>query len=257
MEDKMSILQELQARRADVISKLKRIDEKKSTVSVEVYDKVKKEYADKLRGIEDELSGHVDLLTDEIQRLKTKEEEIIQKKKELKLNMEEVELRYSIGEYDEDSFKKVKEEHETGMGQADEELGKTRETMSYYSSFLTTKEPAPEPQPEPKPEPKPERKPEPKPEPKPEAEPAEPVKPESELKIDEHILEEKLPEEEIALEELLSEEEAVKPDITEEGSAEPKTEQDKGVTCPKCGHVNTADSWYCEKCGAEILGASG
>jgi hypothetical protein len=251
MEDKMSILQELQAQRADVVGKLKRIDEKKATVSVEVYEKVKKEYADKLKGIEEELSGHVDLLTDEIQRLKTKEEEIIQKKKELKLNMEEVELRYSIGEYDEDSFKKVKEEHETGMGQFDGELGKARETMSYYSSFLTSKEPKPKPEPKPEPEPKP------KPEPKPEPEPTEPVKAESGLKIDEHILEEKLPEEEIALEELLSEEEAVKPDITEEGSAEPKTEQDKGVTCPKCGHVNTADSWYCEKCGAEILGASG
>ena len=249
MEDKMSILQELQTQRADVVGKLKRIEEKKSTVSAEVYEKVKKEYADKLRGIEEELSGHVDLLTEEIQRLKSREEEIITKKKELKLSMEEVELRYSIGEYDEDSFKKVKEEHETGMSKFDEELGKTRETMSYYSSFLSTKEPQPEAKPEPTPEPKPE--------PKPAAKPDEPVKPESELKIDEHILEEKLPEEEIALEELLSEEEAVKPDITEEGSAEPKTDQDKGVKCPKCGHFNTADSWYCEKCGAEILGASG
>ena len=242
----MSILQELQAQRADVVGKLQRIDDKKSTVSVEVYEKVKKEYADKLKNIEAEISGHVDLLTDEIQRLKTKEEELIQSKKELKLKMEEVDLRYSIGEYDEDSFKKVKEEHGTGMSQFDEDLGKTREAISYYESFLTSKEPKPEPQPEPE-----------KPEPKPEPPKAEPAKPESELKIDEHILEEKLPEEEIALEELLSEEEAVKPDITEEGAAEPKAAEDKGVTCPKCGHVNTADSWYCEKCGAEILGASG
>ncbi len=243
MEDKMSVLQELQAQRADVLNKLKRIDEKKTTVSAEVYEKVKKEYADKLKGIEEELSGHVDLLTDEIKRLKTQEEETIQKKKELKLSMEEVELRYSIGEYDEDSFKKVKEEHETGMGKFDEELEKTREAMTYYTSFLNPEEPKAEAKPAPKPEPQPE--------------PAAPVKPEAELKIDEHILEEKLPEEEIALEELLSEEEAVKPDITEETSAEVKTEGDKGVKCPKCGHMNTADSWYCEKCGAEILGASG
>jgi hypothetical protein len=248
MEDKMSILQELQAQRADVVSKLKRIDEKKSTVSVEVFEKVKKEYADKLKGIENEISGHVDLLTDEIQRLKTKEEDILQKRKELKLNMEEVDLRYSIGEYDEDSYMKVKEEHGANMGQFDNDLGKTREAISYYESFLTTKEPKP-----PQQQPPPAEEPEPKPEP----EKAEPAKPESELKIDEHILEEKLPEEEIALEELLSEEEAVKPDITEEGAAEPNAAEDKGVTCPKCGHVNTADSWYCEKCGAEILGASG
>jgi outer membrane biosynthesis protein TonB len=162
--------------------------------------------------------------------------------------MEEVDLRYSIWEYDEDSYMKVKEEHGANMGQFDNDLGKTREAISYYESFLTTKEPKP-----PQQQPPPAEEPEPKPEP----EKAEPAKPESELKIDEHILEEKLPEEEIALEELLSEEEAVKPDITEEGAAEPNAAEDKGVTCPKCGHVNTADSWYCEKCGAEILGASG
>ena len=235
MEDKMSILQELQAQRTDAVSKLKRIEEKKSTVSIEVYEKVKKEYAEKLRGIEEQLSGHIDLITEEIQRLKSQEEEIIQKKKELKFNMEEVELRYSIGEYNEDSFKKVKDDHEHIMKQSDQELEKTRETMSYYSSFLTAKEAKP----------------------KPKEKPVEPAKPESELKIDEHILEEKLPEEEIALEELLSEEEAVKPDITEEGATQPDAEGDKGVKCSKCGHINTADSWYCEKCGAEILGASG
>jgi chromosome segregation ATPase len=243
MEDSTSILQELQAKRADLIGKLKRIDEKKSTVSVEVYEKVKKEYADKLKGIEDEFSRHIDLISEEIQRLKVQEEEIIQKKKELKLDMEEVELRYSIGEYDEGSFKKVKEEHEVGMRKFDQELGQMRETMASYSSLLTPQEPQP--------------KPEPKPTPKPEPKPAAPVKPESELKIDEHILEEKLPEEEIALEELLSEEDAVKPEMIDESSAETKSARDKGVTCPKCGHVNTADSWYCEKCGAEILGASG
>ncbi len=243
MEDKTSILQELQTQRTDLISKLKRIDEKKSSVSVEVYEKVKKEYADKLRGVETELSRHVDLISEEIQRLKAQEEEIIQKKKELKFDMEEVELRYSIGEYDESSFKKAKEEHEVGMRRFDQDLGQARETMAYYSSLLTPQEPKP--------------KTEPKPEPQPEPKPAKPVKPESELKIDEHILEEKLPEEEIALEELLSEEEAVKPDMKGEAATEPKSGEDKGVTCPKCGHVNTADSWYCEKCGAEILGASG
>ena len=25
------------------------------------------------------------------------------------------------------------------------------------------------------------------------------------------------------------------------------------VACPKCGHMNAPDSWYCEKCGAEVL----
>ena len=78
MEDKMSILQELQAQRTDAVSKLKRIEEKKSTVSIEVYEKVKKEYAEKLRGIEEQLSGHIDLITEEIQRLNTGGKERVQ-----------------------------------------------------------------------------------------------------------------------------------------------------------------------------------
>jgi hypothetical protein len=251
MEDKMSIVRDLQNQRMDVVNKLKRIEEKKSTVSVEVYEKVKKEYDDKLEAIEGQLGGHMDVLTEEVQRLKAKDDELMEKEKETKFKMEEVELRYSIGEYDEDSFKKAKEENDAAVEQLNEELEKTRENMTYYASFLKAKEgePAPEPTPEPVPEPEPE--------PVPEAEPEKPVEEESELKIDEHILEEKLPEEEVALEELLSEEEAVKPDATAEGPAKPEAEQDKGVACPKCGHLNTADSWYCEKCGAEILGASG
>ncbi len=235
MEDKMSLLKKLQAQRNDVLSKLNRIEDKKSSVSAEVYDKVRKEYADKLKAIDEQLSSHIDVVTEEIQRLKAQETEISKRMKETKFKMEEVELRYSIGEYDESAFKKVKAEDDTRMRQFDEELKRTRDSIQYYSSFVKGKAPrAAAPQPS-----------------------VEPAKEETGLTIDEHILEEKLPEEEVALEELLSEEEALKPDVAAEGEQAQKVEQEKGVACPKCNHINTADSWYCEKCGAEILGASG
>jgi hypothetical protein len=235
MEDKMSLLKKLQAQRSDVLSKLKRIEDKKSSVSAEVYDKVRKEYADKLKAIDEQLSSNIDVVTEEIQRLKAQEAEISKRMKETKFKMEEVELRYSIGEYDESAFKKVKAEDDARMKQFDEELKRTRDSIQYYNSFIKGKEPQPA-----------------------ATQPSvEPAKEETALTIDEHILEEKLPEEEVALEELLSEEEALKPDVASEGEQEQKVEQEKGVACPKCNHINTADSWYCEKCGAEILGASG
>ncbi|UCG30299.1 MAG: hypothetical protein JSV53_00035 [candidate division WOR-3 bacterium] len=235
MEDKMSLLKRLQAQRNDVISKLNRIEDKKSSVSAEVYDKVRKEYAEKLKAIDEQLNSNIDIVTEEIQRLKAEEEEISKRMKETKFKMEEVELRYSIGEYDEGSFKKVKAEDDALMQQFSEELKRTRDSIQYYSSFIKGKEPeipAAPPHPE-------------------------PVKEDTGLKIDEHILEEKLPEEEVALEELLSEEEALKPDAAGESAPEQSVEKEKGVACPKCNHINTADSWYCEKCGAEILGAAG
>jgi hypothetical protein len=234
MEDKMSVLKELQAERNDVVGKLKRIEDKKSSVSVEVYEKVKKEYAEKLKEIDEELSGHIDLLTEEVQRLKEQEDNIVQNKKETRFKMEEVELRYSIGEYDEGPFKKAKREGEARMNQLDTELRKIQENIQYYTVIMKGKEPEPVKAP---------RK--------------QPVQEDTELKIDEHILEEKLPEEEVALEELLSEEDALKPEAITDSPRESGVAEDKGVACPKCGHSNTADSWYCEKCGAEILGASG
>lgn len=235
MEDKMSILKGLQAQRNDVVGKLRRIEDKKSSVSVEVYEKVKREYAEKLKEIDDELSGHIDLLTEEIQRLKDQEDEIVQSKKEARFKMEEVELRYSIGEYDEGSFKKAKREGDARMNQLDSELRKIQENIQYYTAIMKGKEPEPV---------------------KPTAR-KQPVHEDTELKIDEHILEEKLPEEEVALEELLSEEDALKPEAIADSPRESGVVEEKGVACPKCGHINTADSWYCEKCGAEILGASG
>ncbi len=239
MEDKMSVLRGLQTQRNDIAAKLKRIEEKRSSVSAEVYEKVRREYAEKLKSLDNELSGHIDLLTEEIQRLKAQEERIVQTKTETKFKLEEFELRYSIGEYDEGSFKRAKREGEARMNQLDAELRRVQESIESYSALMkgrSSEPPAPEPRPEPR---------------------KEPVHEESELMIDEHILEEKLPEEEVALDELLTDDDAFKGGTAEPAPQDDTVAEEKGVACPKCGHMNTPDSWYCEKCGAEILGASG
>jgi hypothetical protein len=48
MDDKMHTLEQIDAERNDLIAKLAKIDEKRSTVSFEVYEKVKREYERKL-----------------------------------------------------------------------------------------------------------------------------------------------------------------------------------------------------------------
>ena len=236
MEDRMSVLKGLQAQRDDIISKLDRIEAKRSSVSAEVYEKVKNEYTDKLRGVDEKLSGHIDLLSDEIERLKAQEQKIIKSRKETKFKIEEVELRYSIGDYDKAQCEKVKREGDARLKQLDGELQKITKNIEYYSGFMKGKVP---------------------PAAAPAAAPSEPAEEDAGLLIDEHILEEKLPEEEVALDELLSDEDAAKYEPPAESHAGSGREEEKGVACPKCGHVNSADSWYCEKCGAEILGASG
>ena len=232
MEKKRRNLKEIEAQRSDVIDKLRKIEEKKTTVSIEVYTKVKKDYENKLKKIEDKLTEHIDAIKEEVNDLKGKEEELLGQQKEINLKVEEIELRYSIGEYNDESFKKMRKENDEGLKVLSAELQKLRDQIKWYEDFVEIKglEESLELKKE--------------------------VEPQKELEIEEHILEEK-PAEGIKLNEILVHEEAVKPEvlqdeeITSEQPVEPKKE--KGVPCPKCGFVNTPDSWYCEKCGAEIL----
>jgi hypothetical protein len=234
MEEKWRKLREIEAQHSSVIEKLEKIEEKKTTVSNEVYNKVKREYDDKLKKIEKSLAEYTDLIKEETNRLRTEEKKLVEQEKEIKLKNEEMELRYSIGEYDDASYKKASEENKVQLNTISGNLEKIKEQIKWYEDFVEIKgiEESLEIEKEPEP------------------------KKETDLQIEEHILEEK-PTEGMQLDELLVPEEAVKPEAREkkdtpvEKPAEPKEE--KAVTCPKCGFKNTPDSWYCEKCGAEIL----
>ncbi|KPJ73805.1 hypothetical protein AMJ52_03110 [candidate division TA06 bacterium DG_78] len=234
MEEKWRKLREVEVQRSSVIEKLEKIEEKKATVSNEVYNKVKREYDDKLKKIESSLAEYTDLIKEDITRLKGEEEKLIEQEKEIKLKNEEMELRYSIGEYDDGAFKKASEENKVQLNSIAGNLQKIKEQIKYYEDFVEIKgiEESLELEKE-----------------------AEPKK-ETDIQIEEHILEEKPPDG-IQLDELLVPEEAVKPEARQKKDSPPEepaeAKEEKAVTCPKCGFKNTADSWYCEKCGAEIL----
>jgi ribosomal protein L40E len=243
MEEKWRKLREIEAQRSSVIEKLEKIEEKKATVSNEVYNKVKREYDDKLKKIEKNLAEYTDLIKEEINRLRNEEKKLIEQDKNIKLKNEEMELRYSIGEYDDATYKKSSEENKVQLKTIAENLQKVKEQIKWYEDFVEIKGIEESLDVEKETVPKKE---------------AVPKKEETDLQIEEHILEEKPPEG-IQLDELLVPEEAVKPEARQkkESPAEETVEakEEKAVTCPKCGFKNAPDSWYCEKCGAEILGS--
>jgi hypothetical protein len=264
MEEKWHELRDIETQRSDIIAKLQRIEEKKSSVSAEVYGKVKKDYEDKLKQVDEQMAQHVDLVKKELAKLDKEEEKAAQQEKEIKFKMEESELRYSIGEYDEASYKKMLDENNEDMSAINSQLKTLRERKKWLRDFVELKsieetiEEAIEEAIEPAKEPAVPEK----------TKPAEPeeakeeTKPEKEIEIEEHILEEEVPEEVAKLDELLIEEESVSQEVSEEQepTVEPpgessKAKKDAGARapCPKCGHMNSLDSWYCEKCGAEIL----
>ncbi len=302
MEDKWQEIKEIEAQRSAIITKLEKIEEKKSHVSNEVYEKVKEEYEAKLAKIEEGMTQHVDLIKGELQNLKQEEKSIAEEERDINLELEEIELRYSIGEYDEESYNRLSQETRVKLNNVKTKFQKAKDRKEWLTNFVEgkgteqipeaakpaaeSKEPEKPVEEPPKPAeepPKPAQEP-PKPAqepPKPAEEPAKPVEelpklveepeeppkepekaveepkaPEEKIEIEEHILEEKLPEEATKLDELLVEEEAVKPEMPEEEAAPKKPEEppkEQNVACPKCGYLNSPDSWYCEKCGAEIL----
>ncbi|HEX7319574.1 MAG TPA: zinc finger Ran-binding domain-containing protein [bacterium] len=277
----MKTLEQIDAERNDLIAKLAKIDEKRSTVSFEVYEKVKREYERKLKEIEKKLTSNVELVKAESGRLMNEKGDLQQQRKDIELLIEEADLRYSIGEYNDGDYNKVTGDNKSRLQELDKELAMIADRLKWVDSIGTgaameeVVKPAEPPELE-MPKAPVEVKTE---------EPAEvqieepiiemkeiieelkavdkePVKKNvdnSGLEIDEHILETAIPEQVKKLDELLVEgepepvKEAAKPEPPKANESAKLKKGEKGVPCPKCGYVNTPDSWYCEKCGAEIL----
>lgn len=259
MEDKWQELRQLEAQRSDLTTKLVKIDEKKEMVSEEVYVKVKNEYNEKLKNIDIKMSEHVDLIKEELVNIRKQEDKLIDDEKNINMQIEEIELRYSIGEYDDESYMRLSDEKKEARSTTRDDLEELKKRKQWLEDFIQDKDVEETIEPEPPTEAPVEAPAETPVETEPVAAEQEPEKPDTGIQIEEHILEEKLPEEETKLDELLVEEEAVKQDIIEEVApeetpeAQPAKEKEKDAPCPKCGHLNALDSWYCEKCGAEIL----
>jgi hypothetical protein len=270
MDDRLQELKDIEVQRSDIVTKLKKIEDKKHTVSAEVYEKVKTEYEDKLKVLDGRMSEHIDLIKEQLTELDQEAHTAIESEKQLNMNLEEVELRYTIGEYSEEDYNAMKQEHESKLQAVKDSVKSLNDRKSWLGNFINVTDDQKAPEPEPVPELTPES---PAEEPLEDIvdaalEPIEDAAPEeanNTIQIEEHILEEKLPDEDTKLEELIVEEETVAQtpeEPSEEAPSEeapkesvpaPSTEKDKSIACPKCGHLNTPDSWYCEKCGAEIL----
>lgn len=244
MESDLEKLKAIEHERSDLLGKLQKIEEKKATVSHEVYLKVKHDYEVKLKQLDETIAENKSLISMELERLKKELGDLKQKQREHKLQLEEIELRYSIGEYTEDKYKELENEAKENFAVVAERVKQVEERINWYEGILGSEEVREELEIEKR------------------EEIFEPIEEEKEKKveqaeeltIDEHILEEKIPGEVKKLDELLMETSAL---LDAEPTSKEKTEEvktkEEGIACPKCGYINLPDSWYCEKCGAEIL----
>uniref|UniRef100_A0A7V0Z5X6 Zinc ribbon domain-containing protein n=1 Tax=candidate division WOR-3 bacterium TaxID=2052148 RepID=A0A7V0Z5X6_UNCW3 len=236
MENNFEKLKAIENERNDLLKKLEKIEEKKAHVSNEVYLKVRGDYEARLKKLDEKIAENKELLMIEMKNAKKELSELLPKQKELKLHLEEIELRYSIGEYSEDKFNEFEKETKGNLAGVEERIRKLEDRIKWCEGLIGAEQveeirvieeveevPA-----------------------------VEEEKKGENLTIDEHILEEKLPDEVNKLDELLVETSALLEET--EKKEEPKKEKkEEGIACPKCGYLNPPDSWYCEKCGAEIL----
>ncbi len=244
MENNLEKLKAIEAERNSLLDKLKKIEEKKANVSHEVYTKVRHDYESRLKKLDESLIENRDLVKSEMKRLKSTIGDLSQKHKDLKLQLEEIELRYSIGEYSEDKYRELESAVRGDFDAVSEDIKRLEERINWCEGLIAAEAVEETQLVEEKEE---------------ELKPVvdEEKKPGEEFKIDEHILEEEVSEEVKKLDELLVETNALlESDEKISQKAPSKENKEEGIACPKCGFQNPPDSWYCEKCGAEILAGS-
>jgi len=361
---------ELIKKRDDLLGKLKKLEGKKATTKENIYNKVRIDYENRLNELDSKVKENVDYARAKITELREGEEDLKFQREACADNIEELRLRFELGEFTEGDYEKTIEGEEAKLKEIDDRLGGVESEIDSMKDLVQEKgeemeeevvQPTGEEEIEgieeehfdekPMEEVKEEIQAETEEQLEEEEEEKEPEIGEKELKVEEGVEEEetevsneeipteetpdeKIPEEDLgvgiqekefenaftdegegeegkeeveekekeeekkeegektledsledSLDDLLKESappegeesssETPEPNIISEGEAvkeetsklegydengaeineednEEKGDQE-GLKCPKCGFLNSKDSWYCEKCGAELL----
>ncbi len=292
MSDKMTFqeFQELVRRLSEARTKLDRLEEKKSSVRESVYKKVKEDYETRVRAVEAEMEGKGGSIEEVFASYTGETQELTKKREAVDAEIEELSLRHYLGEFKDDEYKRLEKEKKTLIANMNEQMEDLTRRIEFIRQYLpggtqeeTVAETVEELDTEAvKEEAKAEARPaevftgyleataEPETETATEEVAAEPMEDSSEGEatvqaIAAEIEDEAVPQAVEKPGEILSEEEADRlieqsiseaeevKDIMKQPELAPDAKEKEGVECSKCHLVNEPDSWYCEKCGAELL----
>lgn len=224
----------------DLNAKIELAEEKRDTVKPEIFDKVRSDYEKRVKKIIDKLADKLDSLKSEYDRIKEEENNLKDKRTGVGDELEEIKFRFSLGEYSEEEHDKVSKEKSASLEILEKEIGEIEESSHLFADIVSRVEEALKPREE-----------------LAAVKEEVPAEPQTLTPLDD-IAKELEQEEQAApeTEEALVEETAtVTKDVSGEETPEIAAEAETGkeLRCPKCDFVNMPDSWYCEKCGAELL----
>jgi hypothetical protein len=251
-----------------------------------VRQKVRADYESRLRGVIDRLRGHSATIAEELERHQTARSDLDGRHRDAEEELAEAEVRYAVGEFEEDEWSRIREESErrlSGLRQELQNVGseitRLAEVQSLISATPRKAEPAPAPQAPPPPKEEVIERSPPPPPPPPPAEPAPAPVAAAQRMPKPPRQPEPAPaapaEDELAFLKSVAEEERkpaasrrsnpgaaspVQASRAVETPAAPSSSKAgapgvaKTLKCGECGTLNRPTEWYCERCGAELAG---
>jgi uncharacterized phage infection (PIP) family protein YhgE len=106
----------------DVKEKLEKIKGKKDSIRDSVYQKVKEDYERRLNALNEQLAGKKESLKETLKEIATKKQPLKSKLDELQEQLEEIELRHSIGEYEDGQYDSMSSEIKEKMAAIEGDL---------------------------------------------------------------------------------------------------------------------------------------
>jgi len=106
----------------DIKEKLSKIEGKRDSIRDSVFQKVKEDYEKRLETLSGQLVGKKELLKETLKEMATKKEPLKDKLDDLQEQLEEIELRHSIGEYSDGQYDSMSGEIKEKMGAIEGDL---------------------------------------------------------------------------------------------------------------------------------------
>ena len=120
---------ELMKQREELLVKLKKLEDKKDSTKEKIYLKVKKDYEIKLEELNEALKAQEGVVKERISSLKQEETTLQGERESYADRAEELKLRFELGEFEEEEYKRVLAEEETRIREVDEKLGSVTEEL--------------------------------------------------------------------------------------------------------------------------------
>lgn len=126
----------LMEQRATYQGWLDKLDRKRGNASPDVYRKVLSDYRDRLEEVEEELAGHRTELESTLDEHRDRVEKFEEERNERSAELEEAELRFAVGEYEEDEWDRLKSDFLSELNSTSERLSAEQDAVRRLEDVL-------------------------------------------------------------------------------------------------------------------------